>query len=256
MKKHTFTLLTLALILVGCQKGSVKGQVLDVFTKKPIAKAKVQIINTPFTTTVGNDGAFEFKELDLGKVLIKAGKNKFSQSEHEIVLTEKAPDNSLNIYLFNRKRFAPGLYLASENGPQKILNKWVGMDAICTGDVVAFNQKMVNKKTKAKIKLESAYVTDAKFEGYYFQKGGNEAAIEVVISPISVRKANKYKDACKSITKNRKLVVADLSKGKTFQALEISNQMVKFEVDLKNERQLVSIKQKGKILANYILKAK
>ena len=50
--------------------------------------------------------------------------------------------------------------------------------------------------------------------------------------------------------------MADLSKGKTFQALEISNQMVKFEVDLKNERQLVSIKQKGKILANYILKAK
>lgn len=254
MKKQAIAVFVTAFALLGCQKGSVKGQVLDVFTKQPVTNAKVQVLNTPLTTTVAEDGTFEFKELDLGKHSVSSGKNKFSKSLVEFEISEKSPNEELKLYLFSKKGMAPGLYTATAKGPEKILNKWVGMDALCSGELVALKLNDVIEKTGKKVSLEEPATSSKNFELFYYQKGSNKSPITAIVSSAKVESSNKYSDKCKSTKNTKQLLVADLTQGKSYESEYASDNMVKVTGQLDGKRQIVSFKQSGKIISSYLLK--
>jgi hypothetical protein len=259
MKKQAFILL-LSLVIVaslsGCKTGSVKGKVLDVFTNKPVSNTRVQILNTPLVSTVGEDGSFEFKEVELGKHQLAAGKNKFSKALVDFELTEKSLNSDLILYVFGKKNMAPGLFEASEEGAKKIRNQWIGMDAQCEGDIVGFKLKDVIEKTGKKVTLKGPSMASQNLDLFYYQKGNNKSPITTTISPLKKVSAKKFAKKCKSIGKNNKLLVADLKEGKEFPTSYASEQMVKVAGDIGAKKSLVTFKQSGKILGSYILKGK
>lgn len=254
MKKQAFALIVSSLALLGCQKGSVKGQVLDAFTKQPVQNAKVQVLGTPFSASVGADGKFEFKELDIGLAKVSTGKNKFSKSLVEVELTEKNANADLKLYIFSKKDMAPGLFSASPEGAQKIRNEWVGMDALCKDDIVAFKLEDTIEKTGKKVTLDKAALTSQDMDLYFYQKGSNKSPITAIVTPVNVRSAEKYADKCTSIGKNKKLLVADLSKGTQAETRYVSDNLFGIQGKLSDKRQLVTFKQSGKILGSYLLK--
>ena len=260
MKKSLIALVSLCgLALVGCAKGSIEGTVVDIFTGKPVEGAKVQLKGTTLQPiTVDATGAFSFPELKIQKYDIVVGKQDWSKSNGEIVLTKENADQKTTVYIFNRKNIDGGLFLPSDTGAVRIPNSWVGFEVECGNGTLAYAPTMKIKRGKETKTSDMPAPMDQPLNGtyYLYDRSGSSAIPELRVASVKKVPASEV-PACAAKNKDSKeFYVADMNAAAVSATTYRSTGLYEATTSLVPGLQVLYFYQNGKPLKGYLFNAK
>lgn len=107
MKKTLFLLLTLVALVTSCEPVTydtfctISGTVIDLDTGDPVQQATVTLSPTGYNTYTGNDGHFEFIDLDARKYTVMVQKTGYVTNRKEVTPVAGAVAN-INLTLQKR----------------------------------------------------------------------------------------------------------------------------------------------------------
>ena len=259
MKKMISLLALAAVALSGCAKGSIEGTVSDAFTGKPVEGVQVQLKGTTLQPVVTDaNGAFSFPEISIQKYDIVAGKQDYSKSNAEVVLTKENANQKVPLFVFNRKGMEAGRFTPSDTGAVKIPNTWVGFEVECGDGKLAYRTSMKIKRGKEEKVSDMPAPMAQPLNATYllFDKSGAQALPEVKIA--SAKKvAAADVPACAAKAKDTKeFYVADMNAATVLPTTYKSTGLFEVTTALVPGVQVVYFYQNGKPLKGYLFDAK
>jgi hypothetical protein len=252
------------LALVACEKGSVSGTVIDPFTGKAVELPTVYVKGTVFSSQKipGGlpDGKFSFEGIEPGTYTLEAGKGKYSKGKAEFTITKENMSVTKDVYIYSQE-VTPGLYNpAAAEKEKKIINNWAIWQPTCKGDVFALRSKFIteveNPKTKKKEKKDNLLPppkdVPANIVALYKIATSVTSPVDATSYPIISESAKKYD--C-GVDAKETLIVPSLDKGNKLESGYKSDNLYEIRGTLLNGKQLLAIRQDGKLVGLYYLNA-
>jgi len=252
------------LALAACEKASVSGTVIDPFTGKAVELPTVYIKGTPFTSQKipGGlpDGTFSFEGVGVGTYTIEAGKGKYSKGRAEFTVSKENMSVKQDIYIYSLE-VTPGLYRPVEGSKaEKITNDWAVWQPTCKGGTFVLRTKFVseaeNPKTKKKEKKDNVLPAPkdvpANIVALYKIATSVSSPVEAVSYPIISDVAKNYD--C-GIDAKEKLLAPNLEKGNKLGSNYKSDNLYEIKGALLSGKQLLALRQDGKLVGLYYLNA-
>lgn len=185
MKKISYILyVSLLCLLCSCDKktdpivvGSLYGSVTDKTTGEPVKYAKIEIIQTGISVRTGDDGNFEFPEIEAGTYNLYVTKSGYLEyTTTDIPINEDNKDRPVNILL---EKLPPALQIVDDSRHE--------IDSIVFGDVEGDEMRSFNifNNSEDALEWEIVYKTDSWIKSFSKNAGnlnpGKPQAIVVTI---------------------------------------------------------------------------
>jgi len=252
------------LAFTACEKATVSGTVIDPFSGQAVELPTVYIKGTPFTSQKipGGlpDGKFSFEGVGAGTYTIEAGKGKYSKGHAEFTVGKENMSVKQDIYIYSLE-VTPGLYRPIEGSKaEKIINNWEVWRPTCKGNIFALREKFVseveNPKTKKKEKkdnlLPAPKDVPANIVALYKISTSVSSPVEAVSYPIISDVAKNYD--C-GIDAKEKLFLPNLDKENKLESGYKSDNLYEIKGTLLSGKQLLALRQDGKLVGLYYLNA-
>ncbi|GHV14631.1 hypothetical protein AGMMS49938_11110 [Fibrobacterales bacterium] len=263
MKKLLSLFAVSALALVACKStGSVSGTVIDPFTGKAVELPTVYVKGTTFSSQKipGGlpDGTFKFEGIEEGTYTVEAGKGKYSKGHTEFTISKDAANAKADIYIYSQST-DPGLYRPVEGANAEKISARAIFQPICKETGIAFRTKFTveNPQTKKKDENVLPAPVDVPPDVTLLIKIATSVSspIEATSYPILTESAKKHAD-CDGVDPKETLIVPNLSKGTVIPSAYKSENLYEIKGSLQSGKQILAIKQDGKLVNAYYINAK
>jgi len=250
------------LALAACEKGSVSGTVIDPFSGKAVELPTVYIKGTVHNSQKipGGlpDGKFKFEGIEPGTYTVEAGKGKYSKGHAEFTITKEKMQVTQDVYIYGQE-VTPGLYRPVEgSNAEKITNDWAIWQPTCKGGTFGLRTKFVSevenpstkKKEKKNMILPAPRNVPANITVLYKIATSVSSPVDAVAYPVVSESAKKHD--C-GVDAKETLLIPNLDKGNKLESDYKSDNLYEIKGALSGGKQLLALRQDGKLVGLYYL---